>query len=204
MDTVLQDLRYGLRTLRNSRGFTTIAVLTLALGLGANTAIFGILYALLLRSLPVPRADRLIELGGIYRNGSKVPLSYGVVREIEQNQRVFSEVLAWTWGRQSNIQKDTRFFLANVCGVSGNYYSALDATPYAGRLIGPQDGSTIPGAAVAVLGYEYWQRQFGGDAKIIGTSIRSREHFLPGGRILHHHGGSLGLYGSVSSRSRLH
>jgi predicted permease len=172
MDTVFQDFRYGLRTLRKSRGFTTIAVLTLALGLGANTAIFGILYALLLRSLPAPRPDRLVELGGIYRNGSKVPLSYGVVREIEQNQRVFSEVLAWTWGRRSNIQKDTRLFLANVRGVSGNYYSALDATPYMGRLIGPEDGSTTAVSAVAVLGYEYWQRQFGGDPKIIGTSIR--------------------------------
>jgi hypothetical protein len=172
MDAVLQDIRHALRILRKSHAFTAIAILTLALGIGANTAIFSILNALMLRTLPVPRADRLVQLAGIYRNGSKVPLSYGVFLEVETNQRVFSELFAWTGGQQYNIQKDDTLFLAAVQAVSGNYYSALDATPYLGRLIGSEDTAAIPGSAVAVLGYEYWQRQFGGDATIIGKIIR--------------------------------
>jgi hypothetical protein len=144
MDGVLQDIRHALRILRKSHAFTAIAILTLALGIGANTAIFSILNALMLRTLPVPRADRLVQLAGIYRNGSKVPLSYGVFLEVETNQRVFSELFAWTGGQQYNIQKDDTLFPAAVRGVSGNYYSALDATPYLGRLIGSEDTAAIP------------------------------------------------------------
>src|SRR5262249_10721962 len=166
------DLWYSLRLIKRSPGFATITVATLALGIGANTAIFSILDALVLRSLPVWQPNRLLEVAPIYRNGSKVPLSAPLFQYLKENQRVFSDLFAWTGSFSYNVQVQNALFVARVRGVSGNYYSALGATPLLGRLITPEDAPQGAGAPVAVLGYEFWEREFGRDPGVLGKVIR--------------------------------
>jgi predicted permease len=173
MPSLGNDVYHGLRLIRRNPGFAAVTVIILALGIGANTAIFGILNALLLRSLPVSRPDRLVELGGIYRNGTQVPLSFGVFQQIKDNQRVFSSLWGWSAGSgRRNVEIDGTLGFSTVRCVSGNYYTELGASPQLGRLIDAKDAAGTPGAPVAVLGYEFWQERFGGDPKVLGKTIR--------------------------------
>jgi predicted permease len=171
MPSLRQDVRFGLRLIKLHPGFALITVLTLAFGIGANTAIFSILNALLLRSLPAWRPDRLVEVAAIYRNGAKVPFSYPTFQELEQNQKVFSSLFGWTGSTDHNVEIDGVLSRDSVRRVTGNYYSSLGTTPVLGRLIGPEDGATSPGA-VAVIGYEFWTQRFARDPGIIGRVVR--------------------------------
>jgi predicted permease len=172
MRSLGQDVRYGWRQIKRSPAFATVAVIILALGIGANTAIFSILNALILRSLPVWQPEQLVELSAIYRNGAKVPFSFPTFQLLQQDQRVFSSMFGWTGGLTRNVEIDRTLFLCSVRGVTGNYYGALGAAPLLGRLIGPEDAANSPGAPVAVIGYEFWERRFGGDPAVIGKLIR--------------------------------
>jgi len=172
MRSLGQDLRYGFRVLTRNPLFAAVTVLTLALGIGANTAIFNILNALLLRSLPVWQPDRLVEVAAIYRNGNKVPLSYPTYQLLAENQRVFSGLFAWTGGWRRNVEIDGALLFSTVRGVTGNYYSELGATPLLGRLISAKDALNTPGAPVAVIGYEFWRDSFGAEPTVIGKTIR--------------------------------
>src|SRR5438105_9650246 len=172
MRSLRQDIRYGLRLMMRSPGFAAVSILTLALGIGANAAIFSLLNVLVLRNLPVHDPERLVQIAAVYRNGSKVPLSYPVFDLLQRNQRVFSAVFASTGRNQYNVETDRALFPAEVCGVTGNYYAELVANPLLGRLIGPQDVAGIPGSPVAVIGYEFWERQFARDPAVIGKAIR--------------------------------
>jgi len=167
-----QDLRHGLRAFLRSPGFAAVIVLTLALGIGANTAIFSLLNALVLRDLPVWQPERLVQLSGIYRNGSQVPFSYATFRELERGQRVFSSLIAWTprYLATYNVEVNQALFQGDVRAVSGNYYSVLGNTPLLGRLISAQDVDA--GSPVAVLGYEFWERHFGRDPAAVGSVLR--------------------------------
>ena len=171
MQWVQNDLRHSLRFILRSPGLAIITVLTLALGIGANTAIFSILNALVLRSLPVWRPDRLVEVAPIYRNGAKVPLSSALFQFVQDNQHVLSDLFAWTGSFAYNMEADGSLFVARVRGVSGNYFSSMGATPLLGRFIGPNDA--VQGAApVAVIGYEFFERQFGGSPEVLGKVVR--------------------------------
>jgi len=172
MQSLVRDVQYGLRLIRLSPGFAAATVIILALGIGANTAIFSILNALLLRSLRVREPDRLAELAPIYRNGSQVPFSFATFQLLQQNQLVFSGLFGWTGGFQHNVEVDGALLLCNVRGVTGNYYGELGATPLLGRLINAGDAANTPGAPVAVIDYEFWNSRFGRDPKVIGKAIR--------------------------------
>src|ERR1051326_2321543 len=150
MSTLLQDLKYGLRQLRRNPGFTAVAVLTLALGIGANSAIFSLLDALLLRNLPVQQPERLVELS-VVRRGDKIMFSYPMFREIERGQKVFSGLIGWSFGGGTNVELHGEVFRAEERSVSRNYYSVLGTTPLLGRLITSEDKETSP---VAVISYE--------------------------------------------------
>jgi predicted permease len=172
MRALWQDLRYGLRLLAKSPGFTAVAVLTLALGIGANTAIFSLLNSLLLRDLPVWQPERLVELS-VLRRGDKIPFSFPMFREIDRGQTVLSGLIGWSFGEMQNVEIHGVLLPADVRAVTGNYYSELGASPLLGRLITPDDVSlgrtgTSP---VAVLSYEFWQRRFGGASDIVGKPI---------------------------------
>jgi predicted permease len=172
MGSLRQDVRHALRIFGRSPGFAAVMVAILALGIGANTAIFSILDALVLRDLPVWQPQRLVELAGIYRNGSKVPFSFPMFDELTRGQRVFSTLFGWTGGEVSNVEFNGKLFLAGVRAVTGNYYSGLGATPLLGRLIAPEDARGSASSQVAVIGYEFWQNHFGRDPGAIGKTIR--------------------------------
>src|SRR5258707_7991983 len=98
-----QNLRYAIRALGRNPGFTFFAILSLALGIGANTAIFTLINALLLRDLPVRQPERLVKLSAV-RQGGKIPFSYPMFREVERGQRVFAGIFAWSTGGLSNVE----------------------------------------------------------------------------------------------------
>src|SRR6185312_2972986 len=175
---IWQDVRYTLRTLRANPVFTGVAVLSLALGIGANTAIFSILNALMLRELPVSRPDQLVQVSGVYRNGSEVPFSFPMFQEIERRQRAFSGVFAWTGGSESNVEVNGSPLLATKRAVTGNYYSELSVSPLLGRLLDANDIHGADADPVAVVSYGFWQRRFGATPAVIGKTLRLEGHLF--------------------------
>jgi predicted permease len=172
MASLWQNSRYSIRVLGKNPGFTAVAVLSLALGIGANTAIFSLLNALLLRDLPVWQPERLVELS-VLRRGDKIPFSFPMFREVERAQRVFSGLIGWNFGQMTNVEIHGVLSQADVRSVTGNYYSELGATPLLGRLITPEDVSLGRSGVspVAVLSYEFWQRRFGGVSDVAGREM---------------------------------
>jgi hypothetical protein len=128
MTSFWPSIRYSLRLLRRSPGFTVVAVLSLALGIGANTAIFSLVNALLLRELPVRQPEGLVQLSAV-RGGGKIPFSYPMFREVESDQRVFSGLIGWSLASMSNVEVNGTLSRASVNSVSGNYYSELGVPP---------------------------------------------------------------------------
>jgi hypothetical protein len=177
MGSLWQTLRYTLRVLAKSPVFTTVAILSLALGIGANTAIFTLINALLLRDLPVRHPERLVRLSPV-RKGDKITFSYPMFREVERGQRVFSSLMAWSINDLSNVEISGVLAQHRVLAVSGNAYSELGTTPLIGRLFTPADTDLSNGTnmQVAVIGYEFWQRRLGGVLDVVGKQIRIEGH----------------------------
>jgi hypothetical protein len=171
-----QNLQYAVRGLRKNPGFTGVAVLSLALGIGANTAIFTLINALLLRDLPVRQPERLVQLVAVRPDG-KVPFSYPMFREVERGQRVFTGLMGWGTAGMFNVEVNGVLAQNHVMTVTGNCYSELGITPLLGRLLTPEDSDPSSGTTsqVAVLGYEFWRSRFGG-ASDIGKQIRIEGH----------------------------
>jgi predicted permease len=176
-------LRYTFRVLAKNPGFTTVAILSLALGIGANTAIFTLINALLLRDLPVPQPERLVEVSLIRLDG-KVPFSYPMFRELDRGQRVFAGLIGvdlgyqWHAGKMFNVELNGVPSQNHVLFVTGNYYPELGVAPLLGRLLIPEDAKPGSGAAsqAAVIGYEFWQRLLGGVPDVVGKQIRVEGH----------------------------
>lgn len=173
MRQLWQNLRYSLRGLRKNPGFTAIAVLSLALGIGANVAIFTLINALVLRDLPVPHPDRLVELS-LVRNGDKIPFSYPMFRELDRGQRVFSGLVGWSESMFPNVEVNGVFAPSNILSVTSNFYSELGVAPLFGRLLTSEDVNPHAGSTsqVAVIGYEFWRRRCGGAADVLGNQVR--------------------------------
>ena len=165
IDGLARDLRYALRLLARSPGFTLAAVLTLALGIGANTAIVSLADAALLRPLKVANPSELYMV--------KFASSYPDFRSYAGLDRMFGGVIA-TSSAQLNVAADGRADLVDARDgrlVSGNYFGVLGVPPAAGRVIAPADDEPN-GPIVAVLGYRWWHSRFGGDPGVIGKTIR--------------------------------
>jgi predicted permease len=177
MDRLWQNLRYTIRVLGKNPGFTAVALLSLALGIGANTAIFTLVNALLLRDLPVRQPERLVQLSALRWEG-KIPFSYPMFREVARNQRVFSGLIGWGAPGMPNVEVNGVFSRNHVITVTGNYYSELGVTPLLGRLLTPEDSNPSSGATpqMAVIGYEFWQRRFGGALDVVGKQLRVEGH----------------------------
>ncbi len=174
IEILLQDLRHSLRLMRRNPSFTVIAVLTLALGIGANTALFSLLDSLVLRELPVPHPEELVRLGAETPGDSFAALSLPMFEEIARDQEVFSQMFAWWGDTVLNVEANGIVSRADIWALTGNYYSQLGAVPEIGRLITPHDADvhSASAAQVAVLGYAFWQRYYGGRRNILGTAIR--------------------------------
>jgi predicted permease len=145
--------------------------LALAIGIGATVSVFTLLDALVLRPLPLPHPEQLVELTGNYRSHSLVPLSYPMFAELERDQRVFTGICGWTAGTDFSVEIDGKVSLGDVRSVTGNYYSVLGALPALGRLIDARDADDTHGSQVAVIGYELWKERFGGDPAVAGKTL---------------------------------
>jgi len=163
-----QDLVYAARTLRRSPGFLACAVLTLALGIGANTAIFSLIDAVMLRPMPVPQPDRLVQLTRVAEGGELRSISYPLFEYFRD--RLSSVAWAFVETRmQPTITLDGVEETASGGLVSGAYYAALGVAPAVGRLLGPADDAAPSPAAV--ISYAYWKRRFALDPAAIGKTI---------------------------------
>ena len=191
METLVQDARFGLRTLRRSPGFTAVAVLTVALGVGANTAIFSLLDALLLRSLPVHDPQQLMLLEWSARkspgyhssfgygdcisridvdNPTSCSFSHPFLDDLRAQANMFSSITASGGTMQLDLSGSGPASFVQGLIVSGNYFETLGVRPAVGRVLAPSDDQ--PSApTVAVLSYGYWQRALGGSLSVIGKTV---------------------------------
>jgi len=174
MSTFTQNLRYALRTLGKSPMFTLVAIISLALGIGANTALFSFMDRLLLRSLPVqdPELLTLLESPGpwVGRVENAAPFSWLASKEIRDENQAFTGVLA-RYESQVSVTYRNGTDLAQGELVSGNYFDVLGLHPTVGRFFLPEEDK-VPGTNfVAVSGHGYWQRKFGGDAAVVGQKL---------------------------------
>jgi predicted permease len=171
LEQLLQDVRFGLRMLRKNPGFTAVAAVTLALGIGANTAIFSVVYAVLLKPLPYTHPEQLFSAfqsnkqQGIEETGC----SYLNFEDWRAQNHVFSE-LAGTVAHQLTLTGRGEPTVVNVSVVTPEFFALVDAKPLAGRIFLPEDGKQ--GAPpVAILSEDLWRRRFGADPKITGSPI---------------------------------
>ena len=172
-----QDLRYALRTIRSSPAFSAAAILSLALGIGANTAIFSLMDALLLRSLPVRDPAALVELMLVEQAHAGDSFSYPPIGALAGLIDVFSGVGGFS-AYSYNVTSREGTERVSGAWVTGDFYPALGLEPFAGRLLTPEDDR--PGAtAVAVLSYAYWQNHFGGDFRAVGRTIEIENRQVP-------------------------
>jgi len=172
MNTLKSDLLYGVRMLRKSPAFTMVAVLTLALGIGANTTIFSLVNWLLLRPMPISHPEQISVLAYQQRHGStqnqfSVP-DYRVIRS--QTTNVFSDVAGYQIGIDG-FSVEGRADRLMTYYVTGNFFRMLNMQPVVGRLFLPEEGENIDSDPVIVLGYPYWQKRFGGQPDIIGKKV---------------------------------
>jgi predicted permease len=181
LEGLLQDMLYGLRAMLRSPGVTIVALLSLALGIGANTAIFSLMDAVMLRSLPVKNPQQLVLLGTAndrgFENGFDVTdlFSYPVYRQLQQRNRVFSDFAAVL-----STDRTIHGFIGGpgaaepmtVQLVSGTYFSTLGVTAMMGRTIGETDDRSEGARPIAVISNSWWRRKLGGDPTALGRTIR--------------------------------
>ncbi len=189
--SVWQDIGYGLRMLRKSPGFTAIAVLTLALGIGANTAIFSVVNGVMLSALPVPDAQRLVVLHWTAKKSPKdldesdfgdcevkregegaasCSISYSMFQALQSRANVFSSVAAFAGPVQLALSGNGAPSTVRAVLATGDYFNTLQVRAAIGRTIIPSD-DTVAAAPVAVLAYSYWKSAFGASASVIGRSV---------------------------------
>jgi macrolide transport system ATP-binding/permease protein len=188
MNNVMMDLKYAFRQLRRSPGFTVTAVLILALGIGANAAIFTLVNAVLLRNLPVADPKMLVRLGdrqdccvngGMPGDDSYSIFAYDLYRHLQDNSPDFEQMAAmqsYPWNM--TVRSDRPGAVAAgvpVELVSGNYFQTFGLSPYVGRLLTPADDQANA-APAAVMSYQTWQRVYGGDPKVVGSTFTFNAH----------------------------
>src|SRR5213594_3059060 len=168
---MFQDLRYALRALRHSLAFTIVVVLTLALGIGANTAIFSVVRGVLLKPLPHRDGDRLVYLRHSADGPGQANLTFSVpeVRDFRNGVPSLASIAEYsTWSVIRQMADGAERL--DVGLVTGNYFEVMGLSPILGRVTGPgDDGPGVP--PVAVLSHEYWLNRFGGDSAIVGKTI---------------------------------
>jgi predicted permease len=188
-DSLLQDIRYGLRVCRKDPGFTAVAVLTLALGIGANTAIFSLIDAVMLRSIPVRDPQNLVVFRWEARNdpnyhgyssygdcgrsegGTGCSFSVPLFDRMREQANVFSGLVAFSGPIQFDVAGNGPASIGRGEVVSGDFFETLGIETMLGRPIGPEDDS-ISAPPVAVLSYAYWKNNFGSDPSVVGRSLQ--------------------------------
>jgi MacB-like periplasmic core domain len=170
-----KDLSYVSRTLRRSPGFLAVSVLSLALGVGANTAIFSLINALMLHSLPVKDPQQLVQITRVDADGKPSAVSYPLYLFLRDNLRSISGAAA-EMRKKSVIVINGEEDVVNAALVSANEYAVLGIRPLVGRLFIPADDEIAPAATSAVISYRYWQRRFGLNPDVIGKTFIVEGH----------------------------
>ncbi len=170
LDDLIRDVSYGLRQLRRNPGFTAVAVVTLALGIGANTGIFSLLDSVLLKTLPVKDPQGLVTIRLPDPHGGYNGISYPTFEYFRNHNRVLSGIFASSIPEHLDVSINGHAELVSGQVVSGGYYSTLGVNAIIGRTITPHDDT--PGAPpVAMISHEYWRQRFGASPAVIGKSI---------------------------------
>lgn len=173
------DLRFGARLLRKNPGFALVAILSLAVGIGANTAIFQLANAIRYRTIPVKDPSQLAivkvannfdDASGSF-SGRHPLLTYALWREIEAHQQGFSNIFAWSANDNVNLAKGGQKHFAEGLWVSGDFFETLGVQPLIGRLLTEQDDQPGCGQVSAVISYAFWQREYGGNTSIVGREM---------------------------------
>jgi putative ABC transport system permease protein len=176
-DEMFQDLRYGARMLRTQKSFAVVAVLSLALGIGANTAIFQLLDAVRLRTLPVKAPQELAEArladmkgarGGVHRSSS---VTNRIWEQIRERQQAFSGIFAWGTDNSVNLAPGGEVRRARMLYVSGDFFHTLGVNAALGRVFTTTDDQRGCGAPGLVISHAFWQREYGGAANVIGRKL---------------------------------
>src|SRR6266403_3493277 len=180
IQTVWQDLKFGLRLLRFNTGLAAAAILSLALGIGPNTAIFQLLDAVRLRTLPVTNPQELARVAIDHRKGASghftsrySDLTYAMWQQIHSEQQGFSNSFAWG-PTQFNISPAGEVRIVQGLWVSGGFFQTLGVEPALGSLLLPSDDQQECASAGAILSYPYWQREYGGQPDVIGHKLTIR------------------------------
>ena len=185
LESILQDMRYGIRQLKQSPGFTLVAVLSLALGIGANTAIFQLVDAIRLKMLPVHNPQELVSVdfeknsmrAGWFSTRS-ARLTYAQWDQIRAQQQAFTGVLAWSAAR-FNLANGGEARYADGLYVSGEFFRQLGVGAVMGRVFTAQDDSETCSGAAAVISHAFWQRELGGDPGVLSRTLSLNGHSIP-------------------------
>jgi predicted permease len=169
-DEMFQDLRFGVRMMLKHKVFTAVAVLSLALGIGANTAIFSLLDALLLKTLPVKHPEQLVVVGGL-----NFQYPDPVYRELSEKNSVFAGMFTLNW-IEMTMNDGSQAERVSGQIVSGNFFTMLGVGPHLGRVFTDADDQTPGAHFVTVLSYDFWRRRFGADPNIVGKKISINNH----------------------------
>src|SRR6266508_3082518 len=172
---MFQDLRVGLRMLLKDRGFTVVAALTLALGIGANTAMFSVLNTYLFRALPYPNSDRLVRVFRTSIHSQSWPHSPGNFFDQREKNNVFEKMVAYTFNSPNLAEPGAPAERIQAVVVTSDFFPALGAQPALGRVFVPEDHETserVGAGPVVVLSDRFWMRHFGGDPNVIGRTLR--------------------------------
>jgi len=173
VETLLQDMRYGIRVLGRTPVVTGVAILSLALGIGANTAIFSMINSVMLRSLPVQKPEELVQVARRSLRSTEqneTIFTNPIWEAVRDHQDVFSNMFAWSMGMRPNLAQGGEVQPAEGMFVSGRYFETLGVRPATGRLI--QDADDHRGCpAIAVMSYGFWTEHYGASQKVIGSSV---------------------------------
>ena len=169
LETLRQDVKFGVRTMRKNLGFTSVAVLTLALGMGANTAIFSVVNSVLLRPLPYPNAERIAAIQELNDKGSRVQVTAANFLDWRKQNTVF-ERLAAILARPANLATGDEAERIELAMTSADFFEVFGVGPQLGRFFLPEE-ERAGHAPVAVISHGLWQRRFGGDSSTVGKSV---------------------------------
>src|ERR1044071_10157952 len=175
MDSLIKDIRYAVRSLIKRPGFMAIAVITLALGIGANTAIFSLVNSVLLRSLPVDRPGEIVSVAVRGKDDSMSAFSYPNYKDFRDRNDALSGLLVYRFAPLSLSRGGVN---ERIWGyeVSGNYFDVLNVKAIQGRMFLPEEDQTKLSHPVIVVGYDCWQRRFGGDPSLVGKDVLINNH----------------------------
>jgi len=169
--SVLCDCRFALRQLRKNPGFTSVTLLTIALGIGANTAIFSVIDAVLLRPLPFHDADRLVAVEPVdLRDGGGGDISYPAFLDWRSQGHSFKSMSVWNGTTLTYTGGEQPESIRGAV-VSANLFSTLGVSPILGRTFSTEEDQPGAGEAPVILSYEFWQSHFDGDRKVLGRSL---------------------------------